>query len=225
MKSGLPQQCRATTLEEAKAKSTDVYERISSQIANQLEGGARPPVECRVRFGADHASRAVGRSRRPNTPRTCSIGRKPAKLIPRRCRYLACEIISDSRTKSERRSKSNKPLSTDLSRLDLHEMRPHDFTKPRFYWRAAVDEDGTICSLWHYDAVVDHAHRSANCDRLRCSRCESCASDAFRCLYSTTRSDNWVRDAGSEATINSSKEPRNFPARPIARIGCCEPRI
>jgi antirestriction protein ArdC len=34
-------QCCATTLAEAKAMSTDVYERISSQIANELESGAR----------------------------------------------------------------------------------------------------------------------------------------------------------------------------------------
>jgi hypothetical protein len=32
----------ATTLAEAKAMSTDVYERISSQIANEFESGARP---------------------------------------------------------------------------------------------------------------------------------------------------------------------------------------
>jgi len=38
-------QCCATTLEEAKAMSTDVYERISSQIANELESGARTRLE------------------------------------------------------------------------------------------------------------------------------------------------------------------------------------
>jgi hypothetical protein len=34
-------QCCATTLAEKKAMSTDVYERISSQIANEFESGAR----------------------------------------------------------------------------------------------------------------------------------------------------------------------------------------
>jgi hypothetical protein len=41
--------------------STDVYERISSQIANEFESGARPrahAVRCRVRCRADHASLA-----------------------------------------------------------------------------------------------------------------------------------------------------------------------
>ena len=30
---------------ETKAMSTDVYERISSQIANEFESGARPPLK------------------------------------------------------------------------------------------------------------------------------------------------------------------------------------
>src|SRR6266436_7850125 len=38
-------QCCATTLAKAKAMSTDVYERICSQIANELESGARPRLK------------------------------------------------------------------------------------------------------------------------------------------------------------------------------------
>jgi hypothetical protein len=40
-------QCCATTLAETKAMNTDVYERISSQIANEFEGGARSRLKPR----------------------------------------------------------------------------------------------------------------------------------------------------------------------------------
>jgi predicted amidophosphoribosyltransferase len=38
-------QCCATTQAEAKAMSTDVYERVSSQIANEFERRARPRLK------------------------------------------------------------------------------------------------------------------------------------------------------------------------------------
>ncbi len=52
-------QCCATTLEEAKAMSTDVYERISSQIANEFESGAR------LRLKPRNATYAAGRTTHP----------------------------------------------------------------------------------------------------------------------------------------------------------------
>jgi hypothetical protein len=48
-------QCCATTLAEAKAMSTDDYDRISSQIANEFESGAHP------RLNPWNAERAAGR--------------------------------------------------------------------------------------------------------------------------------------------------------------------
>ena len=56
-------QCCATTLAEAKAMSTDVYERISSQIANELESGARSRLKP---WNAEHVAGRITRPLRGN---------------------------------------------------------------------------------------------------------------------------------------------------------------
>lgn len=84
----------------------------------------------------------------PNTPRTCSIGRKPANRYAssKRRRFAAVTKIRPPTpplprlrnhlrfaTEIRASTKSKIPLSTSPSLRILHEIHPHDFTKTPFY--------------------------------------------------------------------------------------------